>query len=134
MGFSDIIGHEKAIETLRRAIASGRVAQAYLLVGPPNIGKTTIAKEFAKALNCEALEGVTDPATIEPCGQCHNCVRIEQENHPDFVLLRPGLKLVTKDDLPEDTAPDEDDPFPDAPPAVRGRATRCKPGRPQPLR
>ncbi len=120
MGFADIVGHEKAIEALRRAAGSGRVAQAYLLVGPPNVGKTMVAKEFAKALNCETLEGVTDLAAIEPCGQCHNCVRIEEENHPDFVLLRPGIKLVTKDELPEDLDGDEEDAFADEPPAQEG--------------
>ncbi len=60
---------------------------------------------------------MTDPEAIEPCGQCHNCVRIEQDNHPDFIFLQPGIKLVTKDDPPEGTRPAEDDPFPDAPPA-----------------
>ncbi len=109
MAFADIVGHDKAIEVLRRAAGSGRVAQAYLFAGPPNIGKTTVAKQFAKALNCEKLPEGTPPEQLEPCGICHNCVRIEEENHPDFMVLRPGLRLETRDELPEDAASEQED-------------------------
>ena len=102
MPFADIVGHEQAIDVLRRAAASGHVAQAYLLVGPPNVGKTMLAKEFARALNCERLVGITFPEQIEPCGVCHNCVRIGEENHPDLLVVRPGIKVETRNELPED--------------------------------
>lgn len=124
MPFSDVVGHEQAIEVLRRAASSGRVAQAYLLVGPPNIGKTLVAKEFAKALNCETLGPDTPAEQLEPCGACHNCVRIEQENHPDLVVLRPGMKVETRDDLPdrEDEEPEEEPVTQDGPGLFGGGA------------
>lgn len=55
--FADVVGQQHVVRTLRNAINSGRIAHAYLFVGPRGIGKTTLARIFAKALNCEDLEG-----------------------------------------------------------------------------
>ncbi len=89
MSFSKVVGHEQAIEVLRRAIHTGHLPQAYLFVGPPNVGKTLVAKEFAKAVNCERLGEPASPEEVDACDECHNCVRIEEENHPS-----PGLSVA----------------------------------------
>jgi DNA polymerase-3 subunit delta' len=97
MSFSRVVGHEQAIEVLRRAIQTGRVPQAYLFVGPPNVGKTLVAKEFAKAINCEQLGEPAGPEQVDGCGRCHNCVRIEEENHADFRVIRPMTRLEAQE-------------------------------------
>jgi DNA polymerase-3 subunit delta' len=74
-----LVGHEKVIELLRRGIASGQMAHAYLFTGPPQIGKTTLALAFAQALNCTG----DDP----PCGECSACHKIAHGTHPDVRLL-----------------------------------------------
>lgn len=68
--FAEVVGQEHVTRTLANAIASGRVAHAYLFVGPRGIGKTTIARIFAKALNC-----VGGPRA-EPCDRCESCLEI----------------------------------------------------------
>ncbi len=93
MSFGDIAGHQGTRQVLKRASLTSRVPHAYLFAGPPNIGKTLVAVEFAKALNCEAI---TDPQTvddIEPCDECRACVRIDKGIHPDFLLLQPTTHL-----------------------------------------
>lgn len=69
--FAEVATQEHVSETLRRAIASNRVAHAYLFCGPRGIGKTTLARVLAMALNCpqRSLQG-------EPCGECESCQRI----------------------------------------------------------
>lgn len=103
MSFSNVIGHERPIAVLRRAIASGRIAHAYLFVGPPNVGKTLVAVEFARALNCEgagpSLFG--DEPTVAPgeaCGQCDSCRLIERGAHPDIHLIRPLAKVQAQEE------------------------------------
>ena len=69
--FADVATQEHVSETLRRAVAGGRVGHAYLFCGPRGVGKTTLARVLAMALNCpnRTAEG-------EPCGQCDSCERI----------------------------------------------------------
>lgn len=71
-GFSDFIGQTHVVTTLMHAIETERVAHAYLFAGPRGTGKTSAAKIFAKALNCEAPKGA------EPCDQCSSCQRINE--------------------------------------------------------
>ena len=81
MTFSDVVGQEPVVRTLRHAIAAGRIANAYLFVGPRGIGKTTLSRIFAKALNCQSPNGE------EPCGKCTNCQEIAAGRSLDVVEL-----------------------------------------------
>ena len=82
MGFSEIIGHGKQLETLRSALAQGRLHHAYLFVGPEGVGKRTVALSLARALHCSDRPG-------DFCGQCTNCARIQGGNHPDVRVIGP---------------------------------------------
>jgi DNA polymerase-3 subunit delta' len=77
-------GQDEAIASLRHAIASGRLAHAYLLAGPPGVGRATLARRLAQALACEAAsDGV-------PCGECRSCTRIEAGEAPDVETIAIG--------------------------------------------
>ena len=79
--FEEVLGQEHITRTLQNAISSGRVAQAYLFVGPRGIGKTSTARILAKALNC--AEG---PAPI-PCGKCDACREIAEGRSLDVLEI-----------------------------------------------
>ena len=81
MTFDDVVGQEHVVRTLKHAIESGRIANAYLFVGPRGIGKTTTSRIFAKALNC------LHPNGAEPCGKCENCVQIAEGRSLDVMEL-----------------------------------------------
>lgn len=66
---------------LRRCLAEGRLAHAYLIVGPRGVGKGTLARDFAAALNC--------PEASPPCGECSSCRRIFAGQHPDVKIVAP---------------------------------------------
>ena len=79
--FSDVSSQEFVTQTLKNAIVSRKIAHSYLLSGPRGVGKTTIARIFAKALNCPNMkEG-------EPCNKCDSCIEITNGNHPDVFEL-----------------------------------------------
>jgi len=81
MTFEDVVGQSHVVRTLRNAISAGRIANAYLFIGPRGIGKTTLSRIFAKALNC------LQPNGVEPCGKCANCLEIAAGNSLDVTEL-----------------------------------------------
>lgn len=82
-GWQTLVGHDWAVQLLGHAVAEDRVGHAYLFTGPAHIGRTTLARVFAQALNCTA-----DPPD-RPCGQCRACRLIATDRHPDVRLLEP---------------------------------------------
>lgn len=79
MTFDDVVGQDHVTRTLRNALKMGRIANAYLFVGPRGIGKTTLSRIFAKALNCPSPNGV------EPCGKCETCRQIAEGRSLDVL-------------------------------------------------
>lgn len=79
--FAEVTGQDTVKTILSRAAVENRVAPAYLLSGTRGVGKTTIARIFAKALNCEHAP------VAEPCNQCEQCRRVTQGNHVDVVEI-----------------------------------------------
>lgn len=92
--FESVVGQEHVVRTMRNAIESGRIAQAYLLCGPRGTGKTTLARIFAKSLNCKY------GPTVTPCCKCDNCTEIERGSSLDVVEI-DGASNNSVDDVHE---------------------------------
>jgi DNA polymerase-3 subunit delta' len=91
MSFAHVVGHERCIAVLRRAIASARIPQAYLFCGPNNVGKTLSALTFAKAVNCaEPRAGAEFP---DACDGCASCTKVAAGTHPDVTVVGPVTRL-----------------------------------------
>jgi DNA polymerase-3 subunit delta' len=84
MGFSGIVGHDRAVALLRQALQTDRLAHAYLFVGPAGVGKRRVALALAKAANC--LRPLPDG---DACGACAACRKIAAGIHPDVPVLTP---------------------------------------------
>src|SRR5712672_1727614 len=84
--FTTLIGQEAMVRTLRNAIASGRIAHAFMLTGVRGVGKTTTARIIARALNCVGPDGKGGP-TVDPCGVCENCKAITEDRHVDVIEM-----------------------------------------------
>src|SRR5919205_1939852 len=81
--FSEVIGQEHVTRTLQNAITQQRVAHGYIFSGHRGIGKTTVARILAMALNCRSSE----QPVAEPCGVCDSCVEIRQGNSVDVIEI-----------------------------------------------
>lgn len=78
--FDEVAGQEHVVRTLQHAVQQNKIAHAYLFCGPRGTGKTSIAKIFAKMINCESDEH-------QPCGTCENCMAVSTGTHPDIIEI-----------------------------------------------
>ena len=77
-----IAGHEAAIRELYGSLKAGRLSHAYLIAGPPHVGKMALAMKIAQGVNCQSDD--------VPCGECSQCRRIALGQHPDILVLELG--------------------------------------------
>jgi len=95
-----VIGQERAVSLLQQSLKAGRLAHAYLMVGPQHVGKMTLAINLAQALNCEAVE--------RPCLECTSCKKIAAGTHADVRVIgltqnedEAEAKLISIDQIKE---------------------------------
>ena len=93
-----VIGQDRAVSLLQNCLKTGRLAHAYLLVGPPHVGKMTLAVNLSQALNCEAAE--------RPCRECTSCRKIAEAKYADVQVIglfqngdSPEAKLIGIDQI-----------------------------------
>jgi DNA polymerase-3 subunit delta' len=85
----EVIGQERAVSLLQHGLKAGKLSHAYLFAGPEHVGKMTLARNLAQALNCEAAE--------RPCLKCPSCIKIAAMRHADVQVIG----LLKKDDSTE---------------------------------
>lgn len=122
MPFRDIVGQDRAIAILQRALKTGRVAHAYLFVGPEGVGKRTTALALAQVLNCDTPtpecrmqnmeDGMLESTVCIPksefqqgggdgCGSCRSCRKIREHLHPDVRVIEPEGATLKIDQIRE---------------------------------
>ncbi|MEC7489324.1 MAG: DNA polymerase III subunit gamma/tau [Pseudomonadota bacterium] len=94
--FAALVGQEAMVQTLSNAIASGRLAHAFILTGVRGVGKTTTARIIARALNCIGSDGAGGP-TENPCGVCLNCISITEDRHVDVLEMDAASRTGVED-------------------------------------
>lgn len=87
-----MVGQNRAVETLRRAMQARKVPHAYLFAGPEGVGKATCARHLAAALNCQTSPG-------EGCDACASCHKIAEGIHPDLSVLEPDGQFIKIDQV-----------------------------------
>lgn len=92
MDFNHIIGHEKVIEVLKRALENNTISHSYLFEGEEGLGKKRVAFAFAKALLCIEEQS-------QPCNTCSSCLKFQGGNHPDFFLIDSEKGLIKKEEI-----------------------------------
>jgi DNA polymerase-3 subunit delta' len=83
----DMLGHEWAVQMLQQHIQRGEVRHAYLFVGPPAVGRRTLALRFARALNC-----LQPPSPGVDCGVCRICRQLSRLEHADLTVIQSDGK------------------------------------------
>lgn len=78
--FDEVYGQKHIVQTLQHAVEQNKIAHAYLFCGPRGTGKTSIAKIFAKTINCTNEDH-------KPCMECENCLAVQNGNHPDIIEI-----------------------------------------------
>ena len=84
--FTDLVGQDAMVRTLKNAFEADRIAQAFIMTGIRGTGKTTTARIIAKGMNCIGPDGNGGPTT-EPCGECEHCVAIMEGRHVDVMEM-----------------------------------------------
>lgn len=94
--FADLYGQDAMVRTLRNAFEADRIAHAFIMTGIRGTGKTTTARIIAKGLNCIGADGQGGP-TIEPCGQCDQCISIAEGRHVDVMEMDAASRTGVAD-------------------------------------
>lgn len=89
--FSEVVGQSHVVQALSNALDSGRVHHAFLFTGTRGVGKTTLARIFAKSLNCES------GSSAEPCQQCSTCVSVDEGRYVDLIEIDAASRTKVDD-------------------------------------